>query len=283
MKERIRNFYRGFIRILRMPEMGVLPGQLAFYFVLSVVPVISLISYIATVLNVSSDFLFIFLKNAFSSDVANMLLSSGISGVSGVKFFIVIIVAFYISSNGSNSIIVTSNTIYGIKNNNFFQRRIKALVMTLLMLFLIVFILLVPVFGDNIVHLISYMELNDVIANRVIWIIRALQSPISWFLIFLIIKLIYTMAPDRRVESSKVNYGALFTTIWWVIGTAVYSFYINNVANYNALFGALANVVILMLWFYFIAFIFTVGMAFNYHKEEEENEKTEALKVIKRQ
>ena len=90
------------------------------------------------------------------------------------------------------------------------------------------------------------------------------------------------MAPDRKVESSKVNYGALFTTIWWVIGTAIYSFYINNIANYNAFFGALANVVILMLWFYFIAFIFTVGMAFNYHKEEEENEKTEALKIIKR-
>ena len=283
MKIRIKKFFKDFWRILKKPEMGILPGQLAFYFVLSIVPAISLISYLSSFLNISSEALISFISNSFSQDVANVLLSSEIVGgiASGAKFLMVLAVAFYISSNGSASIVVTSNAIYEIKNSGFIQRRIKSLVMTFMMLVLLIFILLIPVFGNSLITLISYIELKEEIALRVTWIIKALQGPLSWFIIFLILKLIYTMAPDRKVESSKVNYGAIFTTICWIIGTQLYSFYINNFAHYSAFYGALTNVVILMLWFYYLAFIFTVGMAFNYHKEEEENEKTEALKTIK--
>lgn len=281
MKERIKRFFKEFWRILKMPEMVILPGQLAFYFVLALVPTVTLISYSASMLNVSSDFLYHFLTSAFSPDVANLLLSTNLSSLNRSTLIIILTVAYFISSNGSNSIILTSNTIYGIKNSNFIQRRIKALVMTLLMLLLLIFLLLVPIFGDSIISLVSYMELNEMLAGRVIWIIQALKSPVSWFIIFLIIKLIYTMAPDRKLESSKVNYGAVFTTIWWVIGTSIYSFYINHIANFNAFYGALANIVILMLWFYYLSFVFTIGMAFNYHKEAEENEKTAALNIVK--
>ena len=283
MKQKIKDFFKEVARILKMPEMGILPGQLAFYFVLAIVPTISLLSYLATLLNVNSNFIFNFLTNAFSDEVSNLIVSNTFTAgsLNGVEFLIILIIAYFIASNGFNSIIVTSNTIYGVKSKNMLQRRLKALIMTLMMFFLLIFILLIPVFGDRIILLIQYMDLNEVIANRITAIIGYLQGPISWFVIFLITKLIYTMAPDRKVESRKVNYGAIFTTIMWVIGTVIYSFYINNWSRFNDFYGALANVMILMLWFYYLAFIFTVGMALNYHKEEEELEKTEALKKTK--
>lgn len=282
MKKRIKDFFKEFMRIIAMPEMRILPGQLAFYFVLAIVPTLSLVSYMASFLNLSANSIYNFLASAFSKDLANLLISNDIAspGSGGIKFLIVLVIAYYISSNGCNSIILTSDTIYGVESKSFLYRRLKALVMTIILLFLIVFILLVPIFGDKLVYFITYLDVSQKFTEIFTTVITYLQSPVSWFIIFIIIKLIYTMAPDRKVESRKVNYGAIFTTVCWVIGTYWYSFYINNLAHYNAYYGALANLIVLMLWFYYLAFIFTVGMALNYHKEEEENEKTAALKIV---
>ncbi len=282
MKKKIKDFFREFVRIIKMPQMNILPGQLAFYLVLAVVPTLSLVSYLASILNIQADSIYNFLANVFSKDLAGLLISNDIVSPTsgGIKFIVVLVIAYYIASNGCNSIILTSNTIYGVESKNFIQRRIKALIMTIMLLFLIIFIIVVPIFGDKVIYFIGYIDTSKKVVATVTTIMKYLQSPISWFIIFLIIKLIYTMAPDKKVLGRHVNYGAIFTTICWVIGTYTYSFYINNLAHYNAYYGALANIIVLMLWFYYLSYIFTVGMAFNYHKEEEEKEKTAALKIV---
>ena len=80
------------------------------------------------------------------------------------------------------------------------------------------------------------------------------------------------MAPDRRIASKYVNHGAAFTTIGWLLITAIYSYYANNVANYNLFYGGLSGIIILMMWVYMIAYIFVIGIAINtstYHYLEE--------------
>ena len=89
------------------------------------------------------------------------------------------------------------------------------------------------------------------------------------------------MAPDRRRASSYTTYGAIFTTILWIIVTFIYSFYITHFARYDIFYGSLANLVILMLWVYLLAYIFVIGMCLNYHNEEEKLEKTGKIKTTK--
>lgn len=268
MTKRVSHFLQNVYKVIMKPEMVILPGQLAFYFVLSIVPTISLISYWASLLKYPSDFIYKFISNAFSKDIATVLLSTDINVSShGIGFIIVLLVAYYIASNGASSVIVTSNTIYGIKNKPFLQRRFKAFMMTFIMLLLLIFLLIVPVFGDMLIDSITSLHPHSILIK----ILTILQSPVTWFIVYLFIKMIYTMAPDKKIKSHSVTYGAIFTTVCWVLGTAAYSFYINNYANYNAFYGGLANLVILMLWFYYLAYFFTIGMALNYHKEEEES------------
>ena len=97
---------------------------------------------------------------------------------------------------------------------------------------------------------------------------------------FLFIKMIYTMAPDKKVPSKSVNGGALFTTTLWILITAVYSYYINNYANYSVFYGSLANIVVLMIWVYFLSYVFVIGMAMNYREEQEKTGIIEVQKVI---
>ena len=76
------------------------------------------------------------------------------------------------------------------------------------------------------------------------------------------------MAPDVKIPSKNLTYGAIFTSIGWSLVTWLYSFYINNYAHYSVFYGGLANLVILLLWFYLLANIFVIGMALNYRKSE---------------
>jgi len=105
-------------------------------------------------------------------------------------------------------------------------------------------------------------------------IFNIIKGPVTWLIMFMFIKIIYTLAPDRKMPSKNTTTGALFTTFTWAIVTEIFSYYINNYAAYDVFYGSLANIVILMMWFFFLAYIFVIGMALNYREEKIKLEKT---------
>ena len=280
LKNELKEFFDNFIKVLKRPDMAILPGQLAFFFVLAIVPTITIISYGASALNLSTDVIFEFLSNAFSKDIASLLLTvPETSNLSGIGFFIVVIVGYFTATNGPASIIVTSNIIYGEEPGSFFTRRLKAIIMTFFLVLLFIFMLVVPVFGTKIIELFQFVNLDSKKKKKVTTIITLLQGPITWLIMYFFIKILYTIAPNKKVKSKSVGYGALFTSVSWIIITYIYSYYINNIAYYSTFYGSLANIVILMIWIYLLAYAFTIGMALNYRKEEVELEKTGTIKA----
>lgn len=271
--ERIKKFLKNIYTVLKKPEMLVLPGQLAFFFILSVVPILTLISYGAISFKLPIEYLTNFLSNSFGTDVVNLLIPNVSDMSFSVGFMLIIIIGLIFASNGASSIIVTSNTIYGIKDRGFLRRRVKALVMTFFIIILFLFILLFPLLGEKLILLIQSINTASSLKNSLITLINILNGPISWLIIFIFIKLLYTMAPDKTIPSSQTTYGALFTSISWIIATAIYSFYINNYAQYQIFYGGLANIIILMLWIYLLANIFVIGLALNQKKDEIKEEK----------
>lgn len=282
LKLELKEFINNFFKSISRPEMAILPGQLAFFFVLAIVPTITLISYGASILNLSTDVIFDFIGSAFSQDIASMLLNVPTSAsTSGFGLLLVMIIGYGIASNGPASIIVTSNTIYGEKQESFIRRRIKSIVMTFILVLLFIFMLIVPVFGNKIVELFNYVDINSMVTEKVGIIFGFLKGPITWLIMYFFIKVLYTIAPNKKIKSKTVGYGAVFTSFAWIIITYIYSYYINNIAHYSTFYGGLANIVILMFWIYLLAYAFTIGMALNYRKEEVELEKTGTINVNK--
>lgn len=269
MKTKIKRFFKRFYKVIRRSDMKLLPGQLAFFMVLAIVPTLTLLTYLASILNLSVDFIYNFLQKAFSKDVASLLLSTGTSSIAGLRLTIVLVTCYYLASNGMDSVILCSNAVYNIENKGWFKRRFKAIVLSIILVLLLAFLLLVPVFGGAIVSLIMKVNLNENITNLIIKVFDYLRSPMMIVLMFFLIKIIYTLAPDKKIKSHNTNYGALFTTILWTIVTEIYSVYILNYATYTSFYGGLANICILMIWFYFLAYVFVIGMALNYQRENE--------------
>lgn len=269
---KFKEFFQRIWKVINLPEMGLLPGQLAFFLVLAIIPTLTLVSYGASILNLSIDFIYDFLQKAFSPEIAQLILGTSDIFYAGLKLTIVIIMCYYLASNGANSVIVTSNTIYGIKNGNWFKRRLKAIVMSILFVLLIVFILVIPLFGDMIINLIQSVNLNQGVTDAIVRVYDYLRSPVMWILLFLMIKIIYIIAPDREITSHNTTYGAIFTTVTWILTTFIYSFYINNIANYSTIYGNLTNICVIMIWLYFISYFFVLGMSLNFQRESEKDE-----------
>ena len=145
-KKNKKNFFQRFWDAFWRPEMLILPGQIAFFLFLSVVPTITLIGYACSYLNVSNDLVQSLITNAFSKEIAEMLAPILEATEITPTFFITLGVGYFIASNGMSSIIVASNTIYGIKDSGFFKRRLKAIIMELIMGML-------SIYAKNIIYL----------------------------------------------------------------------------------------------------------------------------------
>ena len=282
MREKIKRGFHNFFKIITKPEMEILPGHLAFSFVISIVPTLTILTYVASIFHFDLAFISDFITQSFSSEFADMLLGTNMVVSADFNFFLTLIVAYIIASNGAASVIASSNMIYGIKNSKFFKRRLKSLIMILIIILLFVFLLIFSVFGNKIIEMLQIMDISEKIITNITLIISVLKGPVSWFIIFLFIKIIFTMAPDKKIQSNEVNKGAIFTTVGFIVVTYIYSLYTTNFARYDVFYGNLASIVVLMIWLYLLSYIFTIGLALNYRSEEINLEKTKQLEVTKK-
>ena len=261
--KRIKAILKRLYLVIEKPQMRILPGNLAFFLVLSIIPIITLIGFIASYFSLSIDSLVSFLRSALPNEINEILLpfiqGKGIDG--NIIFYM--ITGFIVASNGAHYIILTSNILYDIPHSEFLKRRIKALFLTVLLVNLFIFVIVFLAFGNVIVRFILDLQFMEKVSKSVYYIFVFLKWPIAFFLIFFLIKMIYTMAPDKKIPSHYVNKGAMFTTLAWSLVTAFYSYYVSHFTNYDIFYGSLSGIVVLMMWIYILSYILVVGIAIN--------------------
>ncbi len=261
--EQVRRGFKKVLDYISRPEMRVLPGQLAFFNVVSLIPILALIGTITGYLSLSTDTVVNVLDNVLPFDLTEDLITY-VSG-DGISFNISVffISAFLLASNGAHSMIITSNEIYNLKDSNVISRRIKAIGMTFILVLLFLFLLLVPVFGDTILGILTANITNSDTKNTIFTIYKLMQYPITLIIVFYNIKLLYTVAPDREIKTKTTNTGSIFTTIGWLLSTKLYSIYAGSFSKYNIFYGSISNILFLLMWVYILSYIFVLGMAFN--------------------
>lgn len=261
--EKSKTFMKRVLEIIKKPEMRILPGQLAFFLLLSIIPLFAIIAVVAAKFSLLIESLTQVINQNLPKEVADFIIQ--IIGGKSISMNIVIfcVSGFILASNGPHSMIISSNILYKVKDKDFLTRRIKAILMTIILVILFLFVLAVPAFGDKIVNIIVSLIANDKIGKAISIGYNILKYPTSILIIFFFIKLLYTMAPDTTIKSKDTTTGAFVTTIGWIISTEVYSFYVSSFAKYNLLYGSVANLIILFLWIYLLSYIFVLGMALN--------------------
>lgn len=278
--EQARVFLKKIIELIKKPELRILPGQLAFFLVLSLIPLVALIGTLASFLSIPTstirEILVDVIPEEVSEIIANVISGRGIDVNFNMIAFMV--VAFILASNGTHSMIITSNEIYKIKPNGLLKRRLKAILMAFILVTLFFFLLLIPIWGDIIIEIIGNSISKTTTISFIYQLFKLVQYPIILVILYYGIKTIYIISPDEKIESVTTTKGAIFTTIGWILASEIYSFYIETFSNYDLFYGSISNVVILLLWVYILSYIFVLGMILNAGNYKESEERKLRLK-----
>ena len=261
--KQFKKYFKEVGHLIMKPEMNVLPGQLAFFIILSVFPVLTLLGYIGSKFTLFSSSFIAVMKEVIPSNFLEVLLPFVTDSKLTGNTLVVMVVGFIIASNGTHSLIVTSNELYHLPYADYIKRRIKAFLMTILFLVLFIFVLIVLAYGNVIVDFILNIKTLSIFHNQIYYFFLILKWPVAFFLIFIVLKYLYTVAPDARISSKFMNAGALFATIGIILITLGYSIYVNNFSNYSLFYGSISGIIMMMIWIYLLSFVLVLGIAIN--------------------
>ena len=74
---------------------------------------------------------------------------------------------------------------------------------------------------------------------------------------------LYWAAPNTRLPFRWITPGAMLFTVVWLPATLLFGLYVSHFGSYNATYGALGGVIVLMVWLYLTAFIMLAGAVLN--------------------
>jgi membrane protein len=87
-----------------------------------------------------------------------------------------------------------------------------------------------------------------------------LRWPVTAALLWLTVTLVVRLAPSEKRPPGRVTFGSTLVIIAWLLSSAVFAWYLTNVANYASIFGALATVVVVLTYIYVSSIAFLTGV-----------------------
>jgi membrane protein len=243
-----------------------LAAQLAFYFFLALFPAVLFLLALASffpLTNVVDDLTRI-LRPIAPAEVLRFLedqLTRVSNANSGGLLTLGILGAVWSSSAAVVAIIGSLNRAYDIEEGRpWWKVRLTAIGLTIaLAVFLLAsFTLIVagPRLAEYFASLWGFGALFE-------WAWKILQWPLAFVLVSTAIGLVYYFAPDAEQDWVWITPGAVLATLLWVFVSLGFKMYAANFGHYNATYGALGGVIVLMLWFYLSSLAILVGAELN--------------------
>jgi len=172
------------------------------------------------------------------------------------------ILALYAATNGMAALISAFNSAFVYaRKRTFIQQRLVALWLTLIVSFIFLFSVIALIISRFTINSLADLGfLNDK------WIfigIVVLKYIIVLMVFFVAISMIYYIAPASHERWNFFSLGSVFTSIATILVTNLFSYYLENFASYNKLYGSIGTFIALMLWIYLLAFLLILGFEVN--------------------
>lgn len=254
-------------------NVGLISAGVAFYGFLALVPLLGafiltygLLADPRTVLaNVQT--LFRLLPQEAARLIGDQLvqITEQSAGKTGFGLVASLALSLYGAMNGASSMVTALNVAYDEEERRgFIKRNVLAFAIT-------VGTVLVGVLGMLAMGALAALERLIPDAPGVIlmglriafWIGAALAASLA-------LAALYRYGPDRdEAKWGWLTPGALLATAGWIVMTLGFGLYAANFANYNATYGALGTVVVLLMWLYLSAYVVILGAELNAEMEHQ--------------
>lgn len=180
----------------------------------------------------------------------------------GIVAIIGFLVTAFLASNAIAVIIKGLNRANKVKENrSFIHTRILAFGMVFLNAFLLFISVNLVIFGRVI---ITFLEFYMNLPENVVRILLITRWPLAFLMLFLLATINYYVLPAKQFSIKRsVIPGSLFFCIFWLLGSWLFSLYVNELGTYNKVYGTLGAFAILMVWLYYTSVIMLIGGEIN--------------------
>jgi membrane protein len=165
------------------------------------------------------------------------------------------------TSSGVDAIISTLNAAYDIQEGRPWWRvKLTAIGLTLALSIFIVLAFTLLLVGPTLAEKVaSWFYLGPAF----VWSWKILQWPVVFGLVALAVATIYYYAPDAEQKWIWITPGSVIATLLWLLTSLAFKLYVSRFGSYNATYGAIGGVIVLMLWFYVSSLAVLVGAELN--------------------
>jgi membrane protein len=242
-------------------------AQLSYYVLLALFPALIVLTALMGLLSVQSYMpeLMSYLRNVLPGDALSMVerflgqVAEG-SGANLVSFGG--LGAIWASSSGVTAIMEALNVVYDVKEDPrpFWRIRLTAILLTIGLAGFVICSVALVLYGEHIAAWIaSWVGLGPLFTRA--WIV--LQWPVIIALMLTVVACVYYFCPGIEQDWRWVSPGSVFAVGMWIVVSLGFKAYVENFGNYNAVYGSIAGVVVMMLWLYMSGAVLLLGGEIN--------------------
>lgn len=184
-----------------------------------------------------------------------------------------IIMALYFASNGFLGVIVAfNNTFHSIETRNIIQQYLISIILMVIITLLLITATALIMLGTWFIKFLLAENILD--QSFVLFILKAIKWLVVLMLLFFAISFMYYLAPAKKQRFRFISAGSTLATLLFIFTTLGFNYYVNNFASYNALYGSIGTIIIIMMWFYLNSISLLVGFELNASIVSARNKRT---------
>lgn len=244
-------------------RLNAAAAHAAFFIILSFIPCIILLFSLLQFTSIDKVDILVLVQNFAPRNMLTFF--TGIIGEAYQKTATTIsisaLAAVWSAGRGMMALTQGLQCIAGIRETrNYFAVRLRATLYTIILLLSIIAFLLLGVFGNAVLELLTIkFPITAYVANMIVDVKNIFLS----FYAIVIFTLIYRFMPGNEMEISHHIPGAILSATGWMIFSYAFSRYIDEFSGFSNMYGSLTTIILLMLWLYFCMYITLIGAEFN--------------------
>lgn len=256
-------FINEFMNKMKRDDVSAHAASAAFFMFLSIFPILMLLCSVLPYTHISEADLLRVVTDLLPSTI-DPLAVSVIGDLYDRSATIISISAVFVVWSAAKGILALLRGLNDVQDvdetRNYFVLRFWSCIYTVILLVLIVFTLIVLVFGNPIINnLLSHLPNVRYIA--------ILLMPFRYLVVIVALALVfafmYALIPNKKNRVFDKMPGAVFASLGWTVFSWAFSMYVERYGAFD-MYRSLTTIVIIMLWLYFCMYILLLGDELNY-------------------
>ena len=245
-----------------------LAAALTYYGVLAIFPMLIVIVSVLGLIGNSVTQPLLQNVSAIAPGAAQSILKSAITniqshqGTAGVLFIVGLLAALWSASGYIAAFMRASNVVWDVPEGRPFYKTIPIrLAVTLITVVLLTVSAAAVVLTGSLAG-----KLGNVIGvgSTAVTIWDIAKWPVMVVLVSFILAILYYAAPNVRQPGFVwVSPGSVLAVVLWIVASALFAFYVASFSSYNKTYGAMASVVVFLVWLWLTNVAILLGAEFN--------------------